>query len=1418
VNESRSSSHSTILDPKVSWWLDPALAKLAFGSRPRRNAPGAPSHLAFLPPENLEIDLGDPQQRRFGDYELLELIGQGGMGVVYRARQHSLDREVAVKLLSAGPWASTDFISRFQREAQSAAKMQHPNIVAIHEIGAHEELNFFSMRLVEGGSLAGLIASRGKLAPREAARLLRPVAEAVDYAHRLDVLHLDLKPGNVLLDDNGDPLVADFGLAKRLDDTLAADSSEVSGTPSYMAPEQAQLGAQSLTPATDIYGLGAVLYECLTGRPPFAAKSAQQTLHQVVTEAPVPLRQIDDSIPPDLEAICLKCLHKEPGKRYATARALADDLNRYLEGREVRARPLNSGQRLLLYARRQPRLTAMVALLLFSLMGGFAASWLQWQRAETNASSAKALLWEGRREAALQLEREGKGFEALPKLLANIGEQQLAGRSADVAMEQRRIEMLVAQGATLIDRTVIADANPLATEVSPDGSLVAVAMNDQTVRWYDAGTLVERGRVNLAARGTSDGERRSVLLLRFVDSHRLLATFEWYANMVSPSESDSWLIDLDAARVVEPPPAFADFADASYSANGRYAMLRNHQRQSQLWQLDPWRPLSGFSAAEGDYLPWFIDPQGHYVGYLSVAMRKLRLFDSDDLASPRLVEMPTTAGISALAMDSNGDEIALGDFEGRLFLLNTRSGGLRTLPVARGSEISWLSFSEDGAWFASGSHDGSVHVFDVASGDSLTAGQMDHDFAVQRIGLSRAQRLLVVAGEGRTSLWRVPIPGPRAVPAQRIGMAPAPHGLTGRYPIGWSLGRGLLATAGIDGQLRLWRLPTAPSLPALAAAQIPERTWYQPGHVVDVAWNRVRISTPAGVSLGPWLQLPQPPGFAELLDRGRLLVLSVGPELRFYQAPGLQPRFRPIPLPASPERLLANADGSRVVLAFGDRGKDGFGERLMVFDGQSGRRLAGEVVLPGQLRRLALSHDSSRMLAVGVADAETTVLSVSGLRTLGAYPHDPFEPVIWADFSATGKDVLLVTRAQDSRLGSDKLVRWDPESDHASSTELPAQTGPLGVSDTGAGVFVSGQAHDLLLSKAGKALTLPRLARSSPVAETALSPGGKLLARAFQREVQLIDLASGATIGPPLLGDGNAIDVIAQVAFAPDGASVLARTVQGHWLLWPIAAAKGAAHLTESLPALHAEREQQNVVRMPDAQVRAELRGDDPGVWQALAAQPPLATVAGVAGIRVPARAAGTPQELLDLSSLYNFGPEEVRNRYYNIRPTMRPLPMGRHRLGGQDFEIRGMAQIGIADYTRDHEALNGVKCLALPARPIAALRPLLTISARRPMPTGELVGVFTLRFVDGSSARLPIRAGREVRGFSGDDATVPVAFAGDRVLALFGLQDDVLVAPRLANPYPERTPRCLDIDAQDTTLPMLLLALTLEPPAPGLP
>lgn len=338
------------------WWHRATLARLAFGAATiTGSASSAPSEewLLGLPGrEALGLDLDDPAQREFGDYELLEQIGHGGMGVVYRARQRSLDREVAIKLLSAGPWASPEFVARFQQEAQHAAQLQHPAIVTVYEMGDLDGLVYYAMQLVRGESLAQHLQQRGgRLAERDAVVLMRTVAEAVAYAHSLGVLHLDLKPANILLDEAGQPRVADFGLARRIDPGAHLDNEYLAGTPDYMAPEQARVGAQALTPATDVWGLGAILYELLCGRPPFEAADANATLQLLQEgEARKPSRYAPVSA--DLDAICLKCLRKSTGDRYPGARELADDLGRYLEGRAVSVRPLGAMQRTLRWARR----------------------------------------------------------------------------------------------------------------------------------------------------------------------------------------------------------------------------------------------------------------------------------------------------------------------------------------------------------------------------------------------------------------------------------------------------------------------------------------------------------------------------------------------------------------------------------------------------------------------------------------------------------------------------------------------------------------------------------------------------------------------------------------------------------------------------------------------------------------------------------------------------------------------------------------------------------------------------------------------------------------------------------------------------------------------------------------------------------
>ncbi|MCI0541745.1 MAG: serine/threonine protein kinase [Verrucomicrobiales bacterium] len=311
---------------------------------------------------------------RFGDYELLEEIGRGGMGVVYRARHVSLDRIVAVKMLLAGPLAGKDFIQRLRTEAVAAASLQHPNIVAIHEVGFAGGQHFFAMDFVQGPTLAQLVA-KGPLPGRQAVHYVKTIAEAIHFAHERNVLRRDLKPSNVLIESaTHQPRLTDFGLAKRLEaETDLTLSGQVLGSPNFISPEQATGKRGAVGRRSDIYSLGAILYHLLTGRPPFQGETLTDVLHQVVHTDPLTPRLLMPGLPRDVETICLKCLEKEPSRRYQTAEQLAEELNRFLHDEPIHARPVTRTERTWRWCRRKPvvaSLSAATATLLLAVAVG----------------------------------------------------------------------------------------------------------------------------------------------------------------------------------------------------------------------------------------------------------------------------------------------------------------------------------------------------------------------------------------------------------------------------------------------------------------------------------------------------------------------------------------------------------------------------------------------------------------------------------------------------------------------------------------------------------------------------------------------------------------------------------------------------------------------------------------------------------------------------------------------------------------------------------------------------------------------------------------------------------------------------------------------------------------------------------------
>lgn len=312
----------------------------------------------------------------FGDYELQEEIARGGMGVVFKAKQLKLSRTVAVKMILSGRLATKDDVARFRQEAEAAANLSHENIVDIYEVGEVDGHHYFSMEYVPGSDLGRLVRERPLTAER-AAKYVRDVAMAIQFAHDRGILHRDLKPSNVLIDADDRPQVTDFGLAKRVrGEEGLTDTGQVVGTPSYMPPEQAWPGQGEIGPASDVYSLGAILYEVLTGRPPFRAATVMDTLMQVLDTEPASPRLLNNKVPRDLETICLKCLAKDPQRRYATAREMQDELDRFLAGQPIKARPINVVARLARWSRRNPVAAGLLAssMLLLIVVGALAFS------------------------------------------------------------------------------------------------------------------------------------------------------------------------------------------------------------------------------------------------------------------------------------------------------------------------------------------------------------------------------------------------------------------------------------------------------------------------------------------------------------------------------------------------------------------------------------------------------------------------------------------------------------------------------------------------------------------------------------------------------------------------------------------------------------------------------------------------------------------------------------------------------------------------------------------------------------------------------------------------------------------------------------------------------------------------------------
>jgi tRNA A-37 threonylcarbamoyl transferase component Bud32 len=422
-------------------------------------------------------------------YEIVGELGRGGMGVVYKARQVKLNRLVAVKMILAGAHAGPEELARFRTEAEAIACLQHPHIVQIHEVGEQEGRRYFSLEFVDGASLEKKINGTPWHGGRAAA-LVEILARAMHAAHQRGIIHRDLKPSNVLLTVDGTPKITDFGLAKRLNvERGQTQSGAILGTPSYMAPEQTESANKKVGPAADIYSLGAILYELLTGRPPFRAETPWETVRQVVAEEPVPPRRMQMKLPRDLETITLKCLHKEPAKRYASAQALADDLRRFLAGEPVHARPIGQLERSWRWCRRNRAVAGLLAAVMLSMVLGTIAASFFALRATSQKERAERLVYYGQIALA---QREWQDNEvAHARALLDACRPDLRG------WEHAYLRRL----CNSKEQTFQGHAGPVnSVAFSPDGKRIVSGSQDRTLRVWDA----ETGKETLTLKGHTD--------------------------------------------------------------------------------------------------------------------------------------------------------------------------------------------------------------------------------------------------------------------------------------------------------------------------------------------------------------------------------------------------------------------------------------------------------------------------------------------------------------------------------------------------------------------------------------------------------------------------------------------------------------------------------------------------------------------------------------------------------------------------------------------------------------------------------------------------------------------------------------------------------------------------------------------------